>query len=79
MYVILRDGRVIEHATLSGASNGERGMQLFIHARDGGYGWYSQEELQTIRFDRDTVEDPAPDPGPEDFKIGIRHQRHELD
>lgn len=78
MYVILRDGRVIENVRLHAAGFGDTGLGValegIVHA-SGDYlrGWFGQYEIQIIRFDRDTVLDPTPEPGPDDVKIGTRH------
>ena len=80
MYVIMRDGTVIENAIILAASSGDHGWTFAISGDGGHTGtWTRETAIQTIRFDRDTVEDPAPDPGPEDFKIGTRHPNPERD
>ena len=83
MYVELITGEVIERATLLGAgpSVGEGmafGIDGWLYRNDprsatAYRGWIGQGDIRLIRFDRDVVTDPAPEPGPEDYKIGTRH------
>lgn len=74
MYVILRDGTVIENATILGVGPGDDPCLSFYIVGDGYEAtWFDPNRIQMIRFDRDTVLDPPPEPGPDDFRIGTRH------
>ena len=78
MYAYTHDGRLIENARILAAGPGNGGMAFMIEGDLGGGGtfreWIAEIDLRVIRFDRATMFDPVPEPGPDDFKIGTRHE-----
>lgn len=83
MLVFMVNGDVIEDAVIWGTGPGEGGTAFGLSGmyRQGNgpdtaidhTEWIDQDRIQSIHFDRDHATEPAPEPGPDDFKIGTRH------
>lgn len=76
MLVELLDGSMIENAKILGAGNGSGDLDFLIIGDGVEAEWMGQDMIRAIYFDRDTRTGPigpVPEMGPDDFKIGTRH------
>lgn len=76
MLVELMDGSMIENAKILGAGNGGGNLDFLIIGDGVEAEWMGQDMIRAIHFDRDTRTGPigeVPEMGPDDFKIGTRH------